>query len=187
MKKHLDGVLFLVKDIAIIAISVVVAVELVRFGVINKILESIAGFEFIGSFVAGMFFTSVFTTIPSIATLGELAIMRPIFQVAFFGALGAVVGDLVIFRFIRDRFSLHLLELLKHESLVKRFKILIRLKYFRWMTFLVGGLIIASPFPDELAISLLGFAKMKTRTFLLVSFIFNFLGILVISIIARAL
>ena len=52
---------------------------------------------------------------------------------------------------------------------------------------MLGGIIIASPFPDELGISLLGFSKMKTTAFIPVSLIFNFLGILAIGLIAKAI
>ena len=61
-----------------------------------------------------------------------------------------------------------------------------KLKFFRWLTFLVGGLIIASPLPDELGISILGFSKMKVSWFIAISLVFNFIGILLIGVVARA-
>ena len=51
----------------------------------------------------------------------------------------------------------------------------------------MGGLIIASPFPDELGIGLLGFSKMRTRWFVLLSFTFNFIGIFLIGLVAKTL
>jgi len=36
------------------------------------------------------------------------------------------------------------------------------LKYLSWSLPVIGAVIIASPFPDELGISLMGFSKMKT-------------------------
>ena len=66
-------------------------------------------------------------------------------------------------------------------------KALFKFKFFRWLTWLIGGLIIASPLPDELGISLLGFSKAKTSLFIVLSFVFNFLGILFIGWVARAL
>ena len=52
---------------------------------------------------------------------------------------------------------------------------------------MLGGIIIASPFPDELGISLLGFTKTKTNAFIPVSLVFNFIGILLIGIVARTI
>jgi len=177
----------LIKDAAIIALSIVVAVLLIRTQALAIILTSTKELEIIGSFIAGMFFTSIFTAVPAIVTLGEIAQANSVILTAFFGGLGAVVGDLIIFRFVRDRFSEHLMELVKYQDVGKRIKVLFHHKSFRWLTFFVGGLIIASPFPDELGISLIGFSKIKTLTFISLSFTFNFMGIIFIGLIARAL
>ncbi len=172
---------------AIIVLSIFIAVILVKTKFLIGILTSTKELKLLGSFIAGMFFTSVFTTAPAIATLGEIARTNSAVLVAIFGAMGAVIGDLIIFRFIRDKLSEHLLELAKHQGAGKKFKVLLKLKYFRWLTFLMGGLIIASPFPDELGIGLLGFSKMRTRWFILLSFAFNFIGILLIGLVAKTL
>ena len=178
---------FLLQDIAVIVLSVIVAVILAKTGVFTKILTSTQELELFGSFVAGIFFTSVFTIALAIVTLGEIAKDNSILLTAIFGAMGAVVGDLIIFRFIRDRLSEHLMELIKHNSAGKRVKVLFKLKLFRWLTFLVGGLIIATPFPNELGISLLGLSKIKTRLFIPLSFILNFIGISLVGLVAKAL
>ena len=136
---------FFLQDVALIVLSVIIAVIFVKTDVLIKILISTQELELLGSFIAGMFFTSVFTTAPAIATLGEIARANSIISTAIFGAMGAVVGDLIIFRFVRDRFSEHLMEIIKHQGAGKRIKLLLKLKIFRWLTFLAGGLIIASP------------------------------------------
>ncbi|OGM98143.1 MAG: hypothetical protein A2735_00345 [Candidatus Yanofskybacteria bacterium RIFCSPHIGHO2_01_FULL_41_21] len=177
---------FLLQDFAIIVLSVLVAVTLVRTEVLVKLLTSTKELEILGSFIAGMFFTSIFTTAPAIITLGEIANANSVLLVAFFGGLGAIVGDLIIFRFVRDRLAEHLLELVKHQGTGKRFRVLLRMKYFRWFTFLLGGLIIASPFPDELGIGLMGFTKLRLSWFIPLSFTFNFIGILIIGLVAKA-
>jgi hypothetical protein len=176
---------FLLQDLLIIFLSVGVAVILVKADVFAKILTATQEVKLVGSFIAGMFFTSVFTTAPAIVALGEIAQTNSLLLTAVVGAIGAVIGDLIIFRFFRDRFSAHLMELLKHQGVGKRIRALFRLKFFRWLTFFAGGLIIASPFPDEIGISLLGFSKMKTIWFVPLSFTFNFIGILFIGLIAK--
>src|SRR3989338_8437814 len=186
MNKNSDKI-FLLQDIAIIILSIILAVILVKTDALIKILTSAKELELLGSFIAGIFFTSIFTTAPAIVTLGEIARANSILPTAIFGAIGAVVGDLIIFRFVRDRLSEHLMEIIKHQGAGKRIKLLFKLKIFRWLTFLAGGLIIASPFPDELGISLLGFSKMRTLCFTPLSFTFNFIGILLIGWIAKTL
>ena len=178
---------FLLQDIALITFSVFIAIVLVDTKILIHALTSTKEFQFVGSFVSGMFFTSIFTTAPAIVTLGEISRTHGIITTAFFGAIGAVLGDLIIFRFIRDRLSEHMTELLRHRGIFRRIHHLLRLRYFRWLTFLMGGLIIASPFPDELGISLLGLSTMKTSLFIYTSFAFNFLGIVAIGLIARSL
>lgn len=178
---------FILKDMLIIGVSICLAVFLANTNLLVNILTSTKELQMFGSLIAGIFFTSIFTTAPAIATLGEIAQNNSILTTALFGAIGAVLGDLIIFRFIRDRLSDHLAELVKHQGFTKRTKALFRLKMFRWFTFLLGGLILASPFPDELAVSIFGFLHIKTSWFIPISFIFNFAGIVLIGLVASAL
>lgn len=175
------------QDVAIVALSILLAIVLVRTGIITDLILGTEKLKIFGSFFAGMFFTSIFTTAPAIATLGSIAEHNSILLTALFGAAGAVIGDLIIFSFIKDRLTEHFYELVSHNSVLKRTKSLFRLKYFRWITFLFGGLLIASPLPDELGIGLLGFSKMKTSQFIPLTFFFNFIGILIIGIIANSI
>lgn len=178
---------FLLHDIVLIGASIAVAVFLVRTDALGALLASAQDLELLGSFIAGLFFTSIFTTAPAIVALGGLALAHPLAQVALAGAAGATLGDFLIFRFIRDAFSVHILELVSHRHLGKRLGVLLHRRLFRWVSFFVGGLIIASPLPDELGIGLLGFSKMKTPWFIALSLTFNFIGILLIGVVARAL
>lgn len=177
----------LFQDFLIVAVSIVLAVIVLKTDIFTKIITSAQEWEFIGSFIAGVFFTSIFTTAPAIVVLGEIAREGSVVTTALLGGLGAVIGDLVIFRFVRDKLSGHISEVLEHHKPSKRLRALFHCKYSRWMTFVVGGMIIASPLPDEVGISMLGFSKMKTSTFTLVSFFFNFFGIIIIGLMARAL
>src|SRR3989344_1298389 len=95
MKPHnRDG--FLMQDISIIVISVLIAFVLVETDTISRILDTTVELKLLGSFIAGIFFTSIFTTVPAIVTLGELAKINTVVPTALFGALGAVLGDLII-------------------------------------------------------------------------------------------
>ena len=96
-----------------------------------------------------------------------------------------MVGDLIIFRFVRNRFSGHVAEIMTHQSIWRRFHLLFKRRFFRWITFLAGGLILASPLPDELGIAVLGFSKMRLKYFAMLSFVFNFLGIVAIGLVVR--
>ncbi len=170
-------------DAVIIAFSVIATMILARLGIISTAI-SIFQHPLLESFIAGLFFTSVFTTAPAIAFFTYIAPTIPLITMAIVGGIGAVIGDLIIFRFVRDRFGKDLIAFLKEKQRGNHFKLLLHLKMFRYLTFLLGGLIIASPLPDELGIALLGFSKMKTRPFIILSFIFNTIGIAIIGYIA---
>ena len=177
----------LMRDLGIIILSIIVAVLLIKTGTIEEILLRTQDLWFLGSFIAGMFFTSVFTVAPAIVALGEIAqSSQSVLPIALFGGLGALCGDLIIFRFMRDRFGEDIMRLIRNSG-NGRLRSIVRLKSFRWLTFFLGALVIASPLPDELGLIMMGFSKTKTSLFIPVSFVFNSLGILVIGLIAKNL
>lgn len=184
-KQQSNGFL-LFQDGLIIAASIAVAILLIQTQALARVLTASEQLGYIGSFFTGTFFTSVFTTAPAIVTLGEIARATSPLQTAFFGALGAVTGDLIIFHFIRDRFSEHMMRMIG-RSRRRQFRQILHRSSFRWLTFLLGGLIIASPLPDEIGISLLGVSHLNTWRFLPASFAFNFIGIYLIGEVARQL
>jgi hypothetical protein len=50
-----------------------------------------------------------------------------------------------------------------------------------------AGIIIASPLPDEIAIGMLSAANCSRNKMLLLSFVFNFVGIFIIAYLGKAL
>ncbi len=175
----------ILQDIALVIFSILIAILLIQTGILGGLISHLGNFKLIGAFISGMFFTSVFTTVPALATLGEIGLFQNPFLVAIIGGLGAVVGDMIIFRFVRDRFADDLKEVFTLEHPSKRLAKLAEMKFFRWFVLFFGGLIIASPLPDELGVSILGLAKIQTRWFIPISFVFNTLGILVVVLAVR--
>ena len=88
--------------------------------------------------------------------------------------------------FVRDRLGEDFAYLIKRTGTPRFFKIFHR-KTFRSVLPFIGGLIIASPLPDELGLTLLGLARMRPSRFLLLSFTFNSIGILLIALAAHSL
>ena len=177
----------LARDLGIVGLSIIIAGLLIWLNIPAALLGYANGLGYASSFLAGSFFTSIFTTAPAIVTLGEIARVDGLFETAFFGAIGAVIGDLILFRFVRDQLTEHLILVLRRHHLARRLRAGMRKPSYRWLAFIVGGIIIASPLPDELGISVLGFSKMNSRLFIPISFTFNFLGILLIGLVARAI
>ena len=179
-KRHLR------QDFFIVLASIAVAWAIVRFGAVDALLAYLGDGVLLTGFIAGMFFTSVMTTAPAMAVLGVLSFHVNPLLLAVVGGAGAVCGDYIIFAFVRDRLGDDFAYLIKRTGTPRFFKIFHR-KTFRWMLPFIGGLIIASPLPDELGLALLGLARMRTSRFLLLSFAFNSIGILLIALAARSL
>ncbi|MCI0614995.1 hypothetical protein L0244_18550, partial [bacterium] len=135
-------------DIFFIALSIGAAVYIVETGVIHALLGIFQPLRYVGSFIAGIFFTSVFTTAPAIVILGDLAQENSPFLVALFGGLGAVLGDLLLFRFMRDRVTEDVRYLIRRTK-IARFPLIFKTRLTRWFLPLIGAIIIASPLPDE--------------------------------------
>lgn len=173
----------LLRDAGIVLASVVFAVWVVRSGVVDRLLSSVSGLDIIGSFIAGFFFTSFFTVAPATVVLAQIATSHSIILVALVGGAGALLGDFVIFYFIRD----YIAEDLMRATGRLRVAHLFHLRFFRWLVMALGVLIIASPLPDELGLSLLGISKTKTSLFVCFSFFANAAGIAFIGVVARAL
>ena len=182
--KELKG--HLVKNLIILAISVSVAIFLAKTGIFENILGTSKSVRFFGSFIAGLFFTSVLTVGPATVALGELAQMNSIFLVALIGAIGSVMGDLIIFRFVKDRITDDFVALFERPK-VQRLVHLLRLEIFRWLLPLIGALIIASPLPDEIGLAMMGLSKIRTSRFILLSYVLNFVGILAVGLVAKGL
>lgn len=174
----------LIKNLSIVFLSVLIAIILAKTDAFRDLLISIQGLKFIGSFIAGIFFISVFTVAPASVMLFNIAQITPIWEVAILGGLGAVVGDFIIFRFIKNNFADEVINLLK-KTKIQKIAGIIHLSAFRWLVPFIGALIIASPLPDELGLTMMGLSKVKTSTFVLISFILNSLGILALVFIIR--
>ncbi len=174
------------QDLVVIVVGLVLAVIIVQYNLVEQALALTGDGVWVAALFAGMFFTSVATTAPAIAVLGELSLQGNPWVVALVGGLGAVVGDYILFSFVRDRVSDDVAYLLARTG-TPRFVKLFKRHTFRWVLPFIGGLIIASPLPDELGLALLGMAKMRTNRFLLLSFVFNATGIFLIGLAARSL
>ncbi|MDP3729131.1 MAG: hypothetical protein Q8R26_00020 [bacterium] len=173
-----------IRDIGIIAISVLVTIDLVQSGVIDKLITNSLEFKLIGTFVAGILFTSIFTTVPATVALAQITQHNSLFLVATIGACGALIGDLIIFRFVKDSIGQDIAYLIGTQK-KKRLLHIFHLKVFRWLIPFLGAIILASPLPDELGIMMMGLTKLRATVFIPISLAFNFIGILIIGAIAR--
>ena len=174
------------RDIVIIILSIVVGLVLLKTGFIEHLLFKSQEMEYLGIFIAGLLFTSAFTTVPAAIALGQLSLVVGLPELVLIGGFGALCGDFIIFKFFKKDISEDFDYLLKLKK-NKQWQRLLKAKIFRFFLILTGGLIIISPLPDELGLALMGMSKTNTRSFVLISFACNSVGVLLIALVARAI
>lgn len=170
------------KNLTFFFASIVFAFILSRQEVFHAFLLNLGSWGIIGAFFAGILFVSTFTVATAVLILLVLAERLSPVEIGIIAALGAVVGDFIIFRFIKDNLLEEITPIYNRLGGTYLTAVL-HTKYFSWTLPVIGAIIIASPFPDEIGVSLMGISKMETPKFLLLSFVLNAIGIfLVVSL-----
>ena len=171
------------KDLFIISFSIIVAIVLIKTNAIINLINSTKEYEIIASFIAGIFYTSIFTVVPATAAIIEIAQKSNPFLIALVGGFGALLGDYIIFRYIRDNISGYISSIarkIRHESILES-------KIFSFSFAIIGAVIVASPLPDEIGLALMGITKMRTLYFVPISYFLNSIGIFVLALIGKVI
>ncbi len=172
------------KNTALLILSLIGFYYLLQLPVTDQAIKQIGNLGYLGAILAGIFFVSTFTVAPAGLLLYRLAENLHPAEVALLAGLGAMVGDYVIFRFMKDRVFEELAPLFRqlHTPYVRTLFIS---PFFAWLLPLIGALIIASPVPDEVSVSMLGLSKIRPWQFFAVTFTLNALGIFLVVTAAR--
>ena len=164
----------------ILILTIILAFYLYFSGLLQNLINSLGQFQIIGVLIAGMLFVFAFTAAPATASLiGFTNTINPIL-ISFIGAVGVMIGALLVFNFFKKDLPDEIEEIINKTKLNKLRKIKIK-----WLIPLIVGFIIATPIPDEIAIALLAENKFDANAFMLFAFIFAFIGLLIITTIAR--
>ena len=122
------------------------SIALAKLGVFEYVINLSKSHLIIGAFLVGIFFTALLTTpIAAVAFYDLAQAGSPVFVIALFGGLGAVVGDLLIFRFLEYGMGDEITLFLKQH--VRGFKRLVRYRAFSITLIFLGALIVMSPLP----------------------------------------
>jgi hypothetical protein len=184
-RKYRAALRHLELDALIILLSIIGAYLIVRTGALSSFVSLSQGMVIIAAFVAGIFFTSMITAAAAAVALATLGGTENIWLISFIGALGAVCGDMILFLFIRDTITEDLKAVIKSTTL-KRLTSYLHGGFFRWIAPIIGGIIIASPLPDEVGLALMGMSKVRSYYVIPLSFVMNLIGIWAIISIAHA-
>ncbi|MBI2040079.1 hypothetical protein HYT18_03325 [Candidatus Microgenomates bacterium] len=167
-------------------ISILLAIILLENQTFKDWLLNLGTLEYIGALIAGMLFVSSFTAAISIVVIAIMTENINPMALGLIGGVGAVMGDYLVFKLVRSHLQEELAMLFGREE-TSHIKTLLRSKYIAWTLPIIGVFIIASPLPDELGVSLLGISKMSEARFILISYLSNSVGILMIASVAKVL
>lgn len=144
----------------------------------------------VGAFLGGLFFVYGFTAAPATILLLFLGKANNILLVGLIAGLGALIGDLLIFKFVRHSFVDELERVwqwriwLWFEELTKRAPEGLR----KYVLLVFAGFVIASPLPDEIGVLLLAASQsISLKLFSILSYLLNTAGIFVILLIGASL
>lgn len=168
------------KNLTFLIFSLVLAYFVFRNEVLHGFLLHLGNLGYIGAFLAGILFVSTFTVATGAIILLILAETLSPIEIGLIAGLGAVVGDFAIFRFVKDDLTKEIKRIYNMLDTNHHLKKVFHTKYFGWTLPVVGAVIIASPLPDEVGVSLMGISKLKTYQFLFISFILNVTGIILV-------
>lgn len=172
------------KNTFMLLVSLVAFFWLAKTPLVDILIKQVGTFGYLGAFVTGIFFVSTFTVAPAAVILFNLADTLHPLEVALLAGLGAMLGDYIIFRFMKDRVFEELMPLIRKLH-TPRLKTLFKSPYFAWVLPVVGALVIASPLPDEAGVTMLGLSKIKKWQFFLLAFVLNAAGIFIVVSAAR--
>ncbi|MBP7859635.1 hypothetical protein KA001_01585 [Patescibacteria group bacterium] len=146
----------------------------------HSFLLHLGNFGYLGVFLAGFMFVSTFTLVPGTILLTFFSEYIPLYEVLIVGALGATTFDFLAFLFIKNKVSEEVNIFIKIFNKKSYFRKVISSHYFSWMLPIIGAIILASPIPDEIGISMLGISNMSKIKFVVLSFVLNSIGIFVV-------
>lgn len=164
----------------LLAVTFVVAYELFILLNTEALYPALLSWGYAGTFIAGILFSYGFTAAPATALLLLLSKTQVWWLTALIGAAGSVLGNAVIFHVVRYSVTDELNKLEKTKS-IRRVEKAVPRKLKHFIIPVLAGFILASPFPDELAVSLLTFTHhISTRELVVASFVLHFIGIALI-------
>jgi hypothetical protein len=173
------------KNTTFLILSLIAFVYFLDKDFVQISIKSVGSLGYIGSFISGLFFVSVFTIAPASAILFEISKILNPYLVALFAGIGAVLGDYIILRILKDRVFEELLPLFR-KAKGSFLSIIFSSPFFAWLLPIFGAIVIASPLPDEIGISLMGLSKIKNWQFILVTFLLNSVGIFIVISLANS-
>lgn len=164
------------RNVFLLMLGVTLAIVLTITPLLNTILDYLSPHPLITAFIAGMLFASTFT----VATGGILLIKlselySPVLLVLFAG-MGAAFCDYLIFSLVKEKAPTHVAPIYKNMFNHSHLHKILHTHYFAWTLPVLGAIVMASPLPDEVAISIMGISKLSGIKFIIIALSSHLIG-----------
>lgn len=169
--------------IMLLILAIIMAYILFRNPFVNSFISHLGTLSYIGIFFAGMLFSFGFT---APFAVGFFITLNPsnIWIAGIIGGFGALMSDLVIFNTIKLSFEDEFEKLRNSKTFVNISNLIERNlnhKIKIYLMYAFAGILIASPLPDEVGVTMLaGLTTISAKNLVPISFILNTLGILIL-------
>lgn len=168
--------------LTILVSLIVFAYAIFKNPLVGSFFQNLGDLSYLGIFIGGLLFSFGFTT-PFAIGIFLTSSPSNILIASLLGGFGAMLSDLFIYKIIKitfmDEFNKlkktpYFKEIEKETNAIPR-----RIKHYLLYAF--AGIIIASPLPDEIGVSMLaGLSHVKLISLGIISFIFNTLGVFIL-------
>ncbi|MBI2465426.1 hypothetical protein HYV64_04765 [Candidatus Shapirobacteria bacterium] len=167
-------------NVFLLVSGVFFAIVLAYSPLLNTLLEYFSPHPLITAFIAGVLFASTFT----VATGGILLIKlsehySPLLLILSAG-MGAAFCDYLIFSLVKDKAPTHVAPVYKNMFNHSHLHKILHTHYFAWTLPVIGAIVMASPLPDEIAVSLLGISKLTDTKFILIALTSHLIGMAIV-------
>lgn len=175
-------------NLTLLAASILVAIALAYFNIFEMALGDLGSFGYIGAFVAGVLFPITFTSPVAAFAFFYLGGHYNLLGVTVLGGIGAVLGDLLIFTFIKDGTIAEIEKIRekydavhrKHPHYRHRHKAFVELfhnRLFHALALFLAGLFILLPGPDEFGVAVFASYGVDMKKFIPLSLLLNTVSI----------
>jgi len=169
----------------LLILTYILAYLIVQLGNFSMWGNLLTGLGYAGSLITGIFYSYGFTSGPAAAVLILIIKSHNLILVALMAGIGALIGDLLIFKFFTYSFKDEI-EKLSQERFFRQLAKNIPLGIRKPLTIILAAIVIGSPLPDEVGIFIMAAAtKIKSRYFIPLSFILNTIGIYIILLLIK--
>jgi len=167
----------------LLIIIIIITYHLFQNPLIVEYTEKLNQIGYVGIFIAGMLFAFGFSA-PIAVAFFIISNPSNIIIAGIVAGFGAFLSDMAIFNWVKysleDEF-----EKIKHSKTIKglnkKIERNIGLKIRNYLLYFFAGILIASPLPDEVGVTMMaGLTKIKRRVLGIISFILNTIGITII-------